>query len=571
MSRLSLPFFFLVSTLFVASCAKMDDTTLATIGDKTIPMEDFTSKNPASRFAGKDNDFIDSKVDEFVKRELFTYAAFDRGLDSSPDIVEKKTANELRHMLQYVYDKDILGAVISDSYLRDIYDRGGEELKAKHILLQFEGKTQSQSQRSKTDALAVMGQIKNRLSKGESFEGLAKEFTDDPSGKTSGGDLGWFGWGKMVPPFQDAVFALKPGEISDVVETAFGFHIIKLEERRELKRGSFEDEKPGLTQQARRAKTAELSERAASFIAKQKADANFTLITENIHAFFVIYEKSSFANLPMDEAFKGLSFAAPLFRLNSKELGGDWIVERLSNIEPSQRPAFRSENQFVSILDQLVIQALITDHGFSMGYDKEEAFIAKINSLIARFVYDAFVNKEVNIALNPEDDALMAFYEKNKTGKYMDKKKVQIREVFVKDSLLAVDIKKRIDAGEDIGVLAQRYTERRAAKDNKGELPPFQEGRYGVMGKKAFSMQEGQLAGPISLGNGYSVFRVENHIPEQARPYTEVKGRVKSELTSELRKQQSEKVHKDLLKRYPVKVNYSGVRDFYVPVKGKDA
>ena len=74
--------------------------------------------------------------------------------------------------------------------------------------------------------------ILKRLQAGEDFVALANEFTTDPSGKGRGGDLGWFGRGMMVKPFEDAAFALKPGELSPVVETQFGFHVIKLEERR---------------------------------------------------------------------------------------------------------------------------------------------------------------------------------------------------------------------------------------------------------------------------------------------------------------------------------------------------
>jgi parvulin-like peptidyl-prolyl isomerase len=71
-----------------------------------------------------------------------------------------------------------------------------------------------------------------RVRAGEDFVKLANVFTEDPSGKGSGGDLGWFGRGTMVKPFEDAAFALKPGEVSGVFETVFGFHIVKLDERR---------------------------------------------------------------------------------------------------------------------------------------------------------------------------------------------------------------------------------------------------------------------------------------------------------------------------------------------------
>lgn len=75
-------------------------------------------------------------------------------------------------------------------------------------------------------------EVLKRVRAGEDFAKLAKEFSTDPGSKEKGGDLGWFGPGAMVPEFEQAAFKLKPGEVSDLVESSFGFHIIKVEERK---------------------------------------------------------------------------------------------------------------------------------------------------------------------------------------------------------------------------------------------------------------------------------------------------------------------------------------------------
>ena len=101
-----------------------------------------------------------------------------------------------------------------------------EQIRASHILLKTEGKDEAEVRKV---AEGLLQKVKN----GGDFAALAKQFSEDEVSGTKGGDLDYFGRGAMVPEFEQAAFAMKPGDISDLVRTSFGFHIIKVVDKRE--------------------------------------------------------------------------------------------------------------------------------------------------------------------------------------------------------------------------------------------------------------------------------------------------------------------------------------------------
>lgn len=103
-----------------------------------------------------------------------------------------------------------------------------EQVKASHILVEDE---------------AAAKEIKSKLDKGEEFADLAKEYSTDASNAESGGELGYFGKGEMEAAFEEAAFAMKANEISGPVKTDYGYHIIKVEDKKEAKEAVYEDSK----------------------------------------------------------------------------------------------------------------------------------------------------------------------------------------------------------------------------------------------------------------------------------------------------------------------------------------
>lgn len=166
--------------------------------------------------------------------------------------------NQKRSYLSATVLDAAAASAVTDEALQKLYDEKyvnaepTKEYEADHILVPTEEEAKA---------------IKADLDAGGDFAAIAKEKSQDPGSAANGGDLGWFGLGMMVKPFEDAVVALEKGKISDPVQTDFGWHIIKLNDVRVAAAPTFEDVKPelegDLRQAAVEARVKELTEGAA--------------------------------------------------------------------------------------------------------------------------------------------------------------------------------------------------------------------------------------------------------------------------------------------------------------------
>jgi len=159
-----------------------------------------------------------------------------------PKRVELSLENERRSLLAGEVVETVLAEDVSEEALQAAYDEkyaavdASEEYNASHILVETEEEAKA---------------IKEQLDGGADFAEMAKEKSTGPSGP-NGGALGWFGTGMMVPPFEAAVIAMKPGDISDPVKTQFGWHIVTLLETRKKEAPSLDEVREELMQEDRK-------------------------------------------------------------------------------------------------------------------------------------------------------------------------------------------------------------------------------------------------------------------------------------------------------------------------------
>lgn len=175
---------------------------------------------------------LDSQQERFGGPAAFASALEEQGL--TIDEIKLEIKKELG--IQKLVERDFIPQVaVTEAEKKAFYDENQAEMqqpvefKAAHILISVD---ESATPEKKAELKKKAESIRNMLEMGQDFVELAAKNSGDPGSKNNGGELGWMPEGQTVPPFEAAMKSLEPGELSELVETRFGYHIIKLQDRR---------------------------------------------------------------------------------------------------------------------------------------------------------------------------------------------------------------------------------------------------------------------------------------------------------------------------------------------------
>ena len=243
--------------------AKVDGTEIHQ-SDLTLAEEDLGHDIPVNDEAGK-RDYLVNYLADLL---LVAKAAEAKKIPDSAEFKQRLAFLRNKALMETVLGQESKSA-LTEPALRKIYEdatknMGGQpEVHARHILFRVANPTDDAASKA---AEAKVKAVIDRLKKGEDFTKIANELTEDPSGKANGGDLGYFSKEQMVPEFSEVAFKLDKGQVSDPVKTQFGWHVLKVEDKRMREPPPFEKVRGEIEQFASRKAQVDL-------VAKLRTDA----------------------------------------------------------------------------------------------------------------------------------------------------------------------------------------------------------------------------------------------------------------------------------------------------------
>lgn len=232
--------------------------------DLAIAEEDF-GPNPPALTPDAKREYIITYLSDII---LVAKAAEDKKLADAVEFQRRVRFTRNKLLAESMLQAETKAAVTDES-MRKVYDDAikgmadVQEVRARHILIRVPDANDEKASKQAEEKIKA---IIERLNKGEDFATLANELTEDPSGKQNGGDLDYFTKEQMVPEFSNVAFQLEKGQISGPIKTQFGWHVLKVEDKRMRQPPEFDKVKDQV-------RTIVMRKAQADFITKLRADA----------------------------------------------------------------------------------------------------------------------------------------------------------------------------------------------------------------------------------------------------------------------------------------------------------
>lgn len=423
------------------------------------------------------------------------------------------------------------------------------KIRASHILVDFNNEN---GEMDTIAAKAKIDSVKLLLDSGADFSELARQYSEDPGSKDRGGDLGFFERRMMVKEFDEAAFNLKPGEISDVVRTNFGYHIIKLEEVAPLP--TLDEERENLKKIFRQTRYQEEYDKLIDSLKNKYA---YKLNGETYSSFI---EKADSArvgeeNIKLDP-IKDLTLYT--FADHKITVGNFWqklnansdFANRIVNADFATSAINKISGDDLLEYEALNLEKVNPNFASLMKDYKNGIFIFKLQE-------DEIWNK-----ISIDSTKLYDYYTSTKE-KYVWPDRVSFSEIFTRNDSLANVYLSQLNAGENFDTLAARHTERPGFKEKAGKFD-LVDAKSNQLALEADKLKKpGEYSSIINNAGGYSILRLNSKEPSRLKTFEEAKAEVSGAFQEYESKRLENEYLNELKRRYKPEIYYDKLEEAF--------
>jgi peptidyl-prolyl cis-trans isomerase SurA len=381
---------------------------------------------------------------------------------------------------------------------------------------------------------------------GANFEQVARESSEDKRTAQEGGDMGFINREDHRAPlqFDHAAYGLKDGEISGIVHTNLGYHIIKRTGSVPIK--TYDQEKDNLKSTYKRYY---FNEDRDKKLAVMKTKYNLRVDSAAIN-YFIAHIDSSRTSLDSNWTKKltASDKQKAIYTLN----GERWTIASLIDSLNAQPGAPLARNTLLDMIGKRVDDNTL-DFGsrdIAQKYPEFEKIMQDYKNGIILFELE---NQRVWSKVVPDSTQELKYY-KEHSAKFLWPERVDISEIFVTSDSLAKSIYKRIISGENYDTLAKKYTERPGFKDKAGRWGLLQKDENELSGR-AFTFVAGEVKEPFAFQGGFSIVRLNQRDPIHAKTFDEARQEVASQYQDDRASELRSNWVKDLRKKYKRQLN----------------
>jgi peptidyl-prolyl cis-trans isomerase SurA len=416
------------------------------------------------------------------------------------------------------------------------------QIRASHILVDFK------NDEGQIDTIAAMQRIdsvKARLNAGESFDSLAMEYSEDPGSKNNGGDLGFFERRMMVKEFDEAAFNLEIGEVSDVIRTQFGYHIIKLTDKKEYP--SYDEEREGLKKIFQQTRYQTIYD---SVVKNLKDKYKYQLNTETFDSVIESSDSSMFApNQPALEAVKD----KPLFSYAGKTVSVEDFLKRAEETKDFQNKMI-NRDLLTKAADKISGDYMLEEEALNL--EKRDNEFA---SLMDDYKNGIFIFKlqedDVWSKIRLDSAKVYKHYQATKEDLAWPDR-VSFVEIYSRKDSLINHYRDLLRQGADFDSLAARYTERAGYKEKRGVYPLAAVNSSKLYEEANKLETPGDYSEVLVNAGGFSILKLISKEPSRLKTFDEARAEVSGTLQEMESKRLEQAYIERLKKRYNPVVFY---------------